>query len=141
MSYRVVRDVELTRSVRQSNTFQCQNEGQNGECVPEGVDNIPTSLVNCVAGKILYTFNSMCQALELFNVLGQCVCNMCFMRNSSSGRCRTCMEYPYSRNQSLCGFDSRPKQLTAFLLSFFLSSTGAANFYIGQNSLGNNILV
>jgi len=72
----------------------------------------------------------------LVYVVGECVCNMCFMRNSSNGRCGTCVDYPYSRNQTICGIDSRPKQLTAFLLSLFLSSTGAANFYIKQNSLG-----
>ncbi len=69
-------------------------------------------------------------------VLGECVCNMCFTRNSS-GMCTTCSDYRYSSSQAICGLDNRPKQLTAFLLSLFLSSTGAANFYIGQNNLGN----
>ena len=61
------------------------------------------------------------------------------MKNSSSGKCQTCSDYLYSINQTVCAVDNRPRQLTAFLLSLFLSSTGAANFYIGQSSLGKTI--
>ena len=58
------------------------------------------------------------------------------MRDGETGRCRLCDDYRYSQGQRICGNDNRPSQLTAFLLSFFLSGTGAANFYIGQTSLG-----
>ena len=75
-------------------------------------------------------------ANKLSDSTGQCVCNECFMEDDSSGRCATCSEYLYSINLTRCGVDNRPSQLTAFLLSLFLSSTGAANFYIGRNDLG-----
>ena len=71
---------------------------------------------------------------------GKCVCNDCFMR-ATNGTCRLCQDYLYSDGQQQCVTDNRPSQLTAFLLSLFLSSTGAANFYIGQNSLGEAYLV
>jgi hypothetical protein len=58
------------------------------------------------------------------------------MINDSNGRCRTCSDYTYIESRRECGIDSRPSQLTAFLLSFFLASTGAANFYIGRDDLG-----
>lgn len=67
---------------------------------------------------------------------GECVCTDCFMINDTTGRCRICSDYAYSNISRACGVDHRPSQLTAFLLSFFLSSTGAANFYIGRSSLG-----
>lgn len=68
-------------------------------------------------------------------VVGQCVCNDCFMMDDSTGRCSVCSDYPYT-SPGGCGTDNRQSQLTAFLLSLFLSSTGAANFYIGRNELG-----
>ena len=49
-----------------------------------------------------------------------------------------CEDWTYNQNERKCD-DDRPKQLTAFLLSLFLSSTGAANFYIGRNDLGKSI--
>ena len=72
---------------------------------------------------------------SIYITIGECVCNMCFTRNSS-GLCELCSDYRYSSSQGICGVDNRPRQLTAFLLSLFLSSTGAANFYIGRNELG-----
>ena len=74
-------------------------------------------------------------SLFMVIVAGQCVCEMCFTRNSS-GQCQICSDYPFSNTLGECGVDDRPRQLTAFLLSLFLSSTGAANFYIGQTNLG-----
>ena len=64
----------------------------------------------------------------------------------SNGRCsaRLCPDYIYDNGTQVCGNDGRPTQLAAFLISLFVSSTGAANFYIGQNGLGKfycNILV
>ena len=58
------------------------------------------------------------------------------MRDGDTGRCTLCSDYPYSEISQACGNDGRPSQLTAFLLSLFLSGTGAANFYIGQSGLG-----
>ena len=58
----------------------------------------------------------------------------------SNGTCVDveCEDWTYNQNERKCD-DDRPKQLTAFLLSLFLSSTGAANFYIGSNDLGKSI--
>ena len=47
----------------------------------------------------------------------------------------SCEDWRYNTRDLDCQ-DDRPSQLTAFLLSFFLSSTGAANFYIGRDDLG-----
>ena len=41
----------------------------------------------------------------------------------------------YLTDTQECG-DDRKSQKTALLLSVFLSASGAANFYIGQNVLG-----
>ena len=67
---------------------------------------------------------------------GLCLCNDCF-EEASNGTCIEveCEDWRYDQQQLECD-DDRPKQLTAFLLSFFLSSTGAANFYIGRDDLG-----
>ncbi len=66
-----------------------------------------------------------------------CECSGCFMLNSA-GLCDAsiCPSFQYNNASGTCGVDKRPKQLTAFLLSFFLSSVGAANFYIHRNGLG-----
>ena len=66
----------------------------------------------------------------------QCDCNECF-ELGSNGTCVdvSCEDWRYDQTELDC-VDDRPKQLTAFLLSLFLSSTGAANFYIGRNDLG-----
>lgn len=50
---RIAREAGLVRNERQSGAFQCQNEGQNNECVPAGIVNVPLSLVNCIAGEII----------------------------------------------------------------------------------------
>ena len=47
----------------------------------------------------------------------------------------SCEDWRYNEARFECK-DNRPKQLTAFLLSLFLSFTGAANFYIGRDDLG-----
>ena len=62
------------------------------------------------------------------------------MLDGESGRCTVCSDYQASTTNGQCGTDNRPRQLTAFLLSLFLSGTGAANFYIGQNSLGKFVI-
>ena len=106
----------LSRVRRQAGS--CQT---NADCFPSGVNNISSEFVNCVAG--------------------QCVCMQCFMSDDDTGRCRNCSDYRYDIMQGICGVDNRPRQLTAFLLSLFLSSTGAANFYIGQDGLGKAYLL
>ena len=48
-----------------------------------------------------------------------------------------CPDFQYDNKTRMCSsVDNRKSQLTAFLLSLFLSYVGAANFYIGQNGLG-----
>ena len=93
----------------------------NADCFPSGVNNVSSNLVSCVAG--------------------QCVCMECFMSDDDTGRCQNCSDYRYDSGLGICGVDNRPRQLTAFLLSLFLSSTGAANFYIGQDGLGKAYLL
>ncbi len=57
---------------------------------------------------------------------------------NSDGLCDVtlCSEYLYNNVSNVCGRDNRPTQLTAFLITLFAGSTGAANFYIGQGGLG-----
>ena len=58
-------------------------------------------------------------------------------RMASNGTCVNveCKDVHYDQEDLEC-IDNRPKQLVAFLLSIFLSSCGAANFYIGRDDLG-----
>lgn len=74
----------------------------------------------------------------MFIAGGLCVCNDCFTK-ASNGTCVNveCEDWRFNPSEQKCD-DDRPKQLTAFLLSLFLSSTGAANFYIGRNDLGKS---
>ena len=112
-----------TRSLLQ--TFMCASQE---ECVPDEFRNstgvptgVPTNLVDCI--------------------FGECICQDCFMVaevGSDVGRCtlRECREY--TRNG--CE-DDRRSQLTALLLSIFLSGVGAANFYIDRDGLAAGQLV
>ena len=107
----------LERRRRQS--FSCMNQTQ---CLPPSLAavTVPSDLVNCDQ-----------------NV---CVCRQCFQLNSS-GTCyipSAC--YTYSDTKRDCQ-DDRASQLTAMLLSLFLSEVGAANFYIGRNDLGAGQIV
>ena len=63
---------------------------------------------------------------------GQCSCNECFMLNSTINRCYLMPPCTNYDNTSLTCIDNRRKQLTAFLLAFFLTPVGAANFYIDR---------
>ena len=88
----------------------------NQDCNPASLGNesIPESLVECTAS-------------------GQCACSSCFMRNESSNTCYLnppCNNYTGSPDFE-CQ-DNRRNTLTAFLLTFFLVPTGAANFYIDR---------
>ena len=66
---------------------------------------------------------------------GLCICNDCFVRINDTCQvvAPTCRSYSEASEQCL---DLRKSQETALLLTVFLSSIGAANFYIGQNLLG-----
>lgn len=65
---------------------------------------------------------------------GRCSCSACFMTNTTANRCYLmppCTDYnPNDQDSDNGCIDKRQKQLTAFLLAFFLTWTGAANFYI-----------
>ena len=103
---------------RESVSFNCTSDI---DCFPPGISgNPPSTLISCDNE--------------------ECLCRECFQRNASSGRCQqdSCEDYYFDSTQRDC-VDDRPSQLTAFLLSLFLSSTGAANFYIGQNGLGESL--
>ena len=107
---RVRREIET----RQVVSMNCSEAPQ---CWPDNTP-VPSTLINCD------------------QVTNQCICNDCFFRNDT-GRCEedSCEDYFFRDNECV---DDRPSQLTAFLLSLFLSSTGAANFYIGQDGLGRS---
>lgn len=90
----------------------CSN---NTDCYPPGLRAIPDSLVECEAAS--------------------CVCRSCFELNETSGRCQVdepCQSYDDASRE--CD-DDRRSQKIAFLLSVFLSCTGAANFYIERLEL------
>ena len=81
------------------------------------VGSVPATLVECLG-------------------TGVCSCQECFSLNTTTNRCYT--EYPdcyfYNSTIGQCQ-DNRLSQLTAFLLSLFLSEVGAANFYIRRYDL------
>ena len=67
-----------------------------------------------------------------------CVCSgSCFSLSTMTSRCTYSTCGWYNPNTTVCTAFAPKSQLTAFLLSFFVMPTGAANFYIGQNGLGN----
>lgn len=55
-----------------------------------------------------------------------CICSNCFQL-SPNGVCGLAMCFNYTKGRCV---DQRPSQQEAFLLSLFLSSFGAANFYL-----------
>ena len=66
-----------------------------------------------------------------------CVCSgSCFTFDKVTSRCGYSTCGWYGPNTTVCTAYAPKSQLTAFLLSFFVMPTGAANFYIGQNGLG-----
>eukprot|EP00731_Ephydatia_muelleri_P006487 Em0003g735a len=66
-----------------------------------------------------------------------CVCSgSCFSLSTVASRCTYSTCGWYNPNTTVCTAFAPKSQLTAFLLSFFVMPTGAANFYIGQNGLG-----
>ncbi len=88
------------------------------DCYPPGLPggiSIPESLVVCAEAS--------------------CVCRDCFELNATSGLCQVdepCQSYDIASQE--CD-DDRRSQKIAFLLSVFLSCTGAANFYIERLEL------
>jgi hypothetical protein len=67
------------------------------------------------------------------NVTGTCVCNDCFSLWNDTCAVKRC--HRFDENSGVCE-DKRESQKTLLVLSVFLSSTGAANLYIGQEGLG-----
>ena len=95
-------------TVRQA--FSCVNDSN---CSPSNISSTPG--VKCINGA--------------------CVCSgSCFTLDGATSKCKfsTCGSY----TNNVCTPIGPKSQLTAFLLSFFVMPTGAANFYIGQNGLG-----
>lgn len=92
--------------------YPCQNDV---DCYPKAYENstIPNYLVHCK--------DQVCQCQNCFYSLNDsCAMRSCHYFSNSSGKC----------------VSKRKSQFEAFLLSLFLSATGAANLYIGQNTLG-----
>ena len=137
-SQRFLRNVRVPRQ----SMAVCES-GNNTGCLPEGTTSAPDSLVNCVAGEleclqhcVCVHLCGVCDSIPSICSPGECVCTDCFLPDDDTGKCRLCPDYSYSPTQELCANDRRQRQLTALLLSVFLSGVGAANFYIDQNSLG-----
>ena len=94
----------------------CSNSSQ---CLPEEFrnDSVPPDIVNCT--------NGVCSCSSCFTVIG--------------GTCAVTQCWSFENGSCVDG-RTRPQE-TATLLSAFLSSVGAANFYIGRTSLGTVQLV
>ena len=88
----------------------------DSQCHPAGSNyTIPSNLVRCD------------------NVTGTCVCNECFSLWNDTCSVKRC--HHFDEPSGVCE-DNKKSQKTLLVLSVFLSSTGAANFYIGQEALG-----
>lgn len=105
----------LSLEIRQSNNAtSCQDAL---DCNPAGLNgSIPFVECNNASGN------------------GQCICNSCFMLDATINQCYLPCGTSYDQNSFQCT-DNRRRQLTAFLLAFFLTWTGAANFYIARYDL------
>ena len=108
------RDTALIRDPRQ---MECT---MNSDCYPSQFSIVPTVLIECSGG--------------------QCLCRECFTLSNATCAVDSCLDYFYNQTIQEC-VDNRPSQLAAFLLSFFLSATGAANFHIDRDDLGELKLV
>ena len=111
-------DEGLTRNERSSpkvNVHQLRLCANARDCYPPNLamSAVPTNLINCTNGI--------------------CVCNECFVLMNDTCAAADC--FHYSSGSQKCD-DRHKSQSTTFYLSLFLSSVGAANFYIGQNELG-----
>ena len=65
-----------------------------------------------------------------------CMCNDCFYSLNDTCAVKKCHRF---ENDTGSCVDDRKSQKEILILSIFLSSTGAANSYIGQNTLGKPI--
>lgn len=108
------RDTDLIRDLRQ---MECT---MNSDCFPPQFTVVPTVLIECSSG--------------------QCLCRECFTFVNGTCAVDSCPDYFYNQPSQMC-VDDRPSQLAAFLLSFFLSATGAANFHIDRDDLAAAQLV
>uniref|UniRef100_A0A1X7VUS3 TM2 domain-containing protein n=1 Tax=Amphimedon queenslandica TaxID=400682 RepID=A0A1X7VUS3_AMPQE len=97
-------------AVSYNQSFECVTAS---ECYPPDVTD--TSLILCVQGV--------------------CLCYPCFQFDSGTGKCSVSQCFTYEPATDEC-VDNRKSQREAFLFSFFLSSLGVANFYIGEIILG-----
>ena len=91
---------------------QCVNDSQ---CFPSAVLSIPRALVYCDGDT------------------KTCVCNNCFVLINNTCAVERC--HRYDNDSGRCQ-DERKSQKDSLLISVFLSATGAANLYIGQEALG-----
>ena len=94
---------------------QCRKDT---DCYPKEYKNytIPSEFVHCE--------KNSCQCQDCFyNLNDSCAITDCHHFSNRSGKC----------------VDDRKSQFDAFLLSIFLSATGAANLYIGQDTLGKAV--
>eukprot|EP00731_Ephydatia_muelleri_P002392 Em0001g2392a len=88
---------------------------KNSDCYPTALVAVPSDYIKC----------------ESYN----CICSSnCFKLNGFICDFSVCGQYSNVTNNCTTASDLKD-QKTAFLLSLFLSSTGAANFYIGRNDL------
>ena len=99
---------EKVQGCSKSDQTQCFSGGINGT--------VSTNLIDCLDN--------------------QCICDECFTLNATSGQCTVTSPdcYFYNPGTGTC-VDNRKSQLVAFLLSFFLSGFGVANFYIKRYDL------
>lgn len=112
---------------------------EDSDCSPDDiVGPVSIELVRCVGKSrdIVIQLKVM-----FFLVDGMCECNECFMLHPDTQRCFMCEDYPYNLTTTSCGEDVRQDQRRAFFLSFFLSATGAANFYIKVYGLGMFVIL
>ena len=91
---------------------ECSREN---DCYPDNMNITETSLIDCIQGV--------------------CLCYPCFQFNSTTEKCSVSKCFTYEPINDQC-IDNRKSQKEAFLFSFFFSSLGVANFYIGDVTLG-----
>lgn len=105
-------------SYHNRNLLQTQSCSDREDCIPDAYKNssVPPNLVDCIQN--------------------QCVCQDCFMVSGDMCSLRECRDFTRDGCE-----DNRKSQLTALLLSIFLSGVGAANFYIERNGLAAGQLV
>ena len=106
-------NVNLVRTKR-SDVSTCSSQH---DCIPSSIHtaNISDELISCVGSP------------------GKCSCSECFQLYNDTCRVRVC--WRFHESTSTCS-DHRRSQTKTILISAFLSSLGAANFYIGRYVAG-----